>query len=118
MREAWEASLGENHRLREELRQRDQEIADLRARADEVRETLVLARRMTLDIEANARREADLILGEARLEAERIVASVHEEKLRLEQALVRLKTTRVHHVAQMRATLAATGRMLDEIERD
>jgi DivIVA domain-containing protein len=118
VREAWEGSLKENLRLREELRALEATIDALRGEQDEIRQTLLLARRMTIDLENTARREVDVLVGEARLEAERILATAHEERRALQEDLVRLKSTRLHHLAQMRALVEAHGRMLDAIETE
>jgi cell division initiation protein len=116
VREAWESSLRDAARLRDELRDRDAVIDGLRAEQSEIRETLVLARRVSLDVENAARREADVLVGEARLEAERILAAVHEEHRALQEQVLRLKAARLHHLAQMRALLDAHGRMIEEFD--
>lgn len=118
VREAWEAALMENHRLREELRAKDAEIGVLKAQSDEVRETLILARRAALDVEGQARREADLLVGEARLEAEQILGAAHEQGRQAEAHVMRLRAMRLHHLSQLRALLSATGRLLDEVEHE
>ncbi len=116
VREAWEVALKENARLKDEVRAREDDIASLRSQQDEIRETLVLARRLTLDLESTARREADVRIGEARLEAERLVAAAQDEHRQLQEELLRLKAARLHHLAQMRALIDAHGRMLDELD--
>jgi cell division initiation protein len=116
VREAWEVALRENARLKDELRVREDEIASLRGQQDEIRETLVLARRLTIDLESTSRREADVLVGEARLEAERLVAAAQDEHRQLQEELLRLKAARLHHLAQMRALIDAHGRMLDELD--
>ena len=116
VREAWEGALRDNARLRDDLRQRAEEIASLRAQQEEITETLVLARRMTLDIESTARREADVVVGEARLEAERLLAVATEQHRSLQEELLRLKAARLNHLAQMRAIVDAHARMLDELD--
>jgi cell division initiation protein len=117
VRESWEANLKEMVRLRDELRDRDDELQGLRDEQGEIRETLVLARRMTLDLENTARREAELLIGEARLDAERILAAVHDERRTLQEAVVRLKSSRQQALADMRALVNAHGKMLDGYER-
>lgn len=117
VRESWEATLRENARLQEALRQRDEEIHRMQEEQGEIQETLVLARRLTVELEGNARREADLIVGEARLDAERILAAAHEEERQLQSVVIRLKAARLHHLAQMRALLEAHSKLLDESER-
>ena len=116
VREAWEVSLKENFKLREELATLDAAVDTLRTEQDEIRKTLVLARRMAVDLENTAHREADVLVGEVRLEAERILAAAHDERRALQEELVHLKSTRLHHLAQMRALVDAHGRMLDAIE--
>ena len=116
VREAWEVALKENARLKDEVRAREDDIASLRSQQDEIRETLMLARRLTLDLESTARREADVRIGEARLEAERLVAAAQDEHRQLQEELLRLKAARLHHLAQMRALIDAHGRMLDELD--
>jgi cell division initiation protein len=116
VREAWEATLKDNFRLREELRERDEGIALLKGEQDEIKETLLLARRLSLDIENAARREVDVLLGEARLEAERILAAAHEERRVVQEDVLRLKSARIQHVTQLRGMLEAHGRILDELD--
>jgi DivIVA domain-containing protein len=115
-RESLEACLRENLRLREELDARETELARLRSEGDEVKDALILARRLVSEMETTARREADLLLGEARLEVERILESAHEEERVLQDHLMRLKSARLHHLAQHRALLDTQLRMLDELE--
>ncbi len=118
VREALEASLREGLKLREALLDRDRELASLRAESGDIKEALVLARRLAVDMENNARREADLVIGEARLEAEQVLAASRDEERTLQGHLMRLRTSRTHHLAQMRAFLDAQRRILDELERE
>ena len=116
VRESWEASLKDAARLRDELRQAQDEADALRAQQDEIKETLILARRISTDLEGSARRESDIIIGEARLDAERILSAAHEEERELQETVIRLKASKVHLVAELRSLLGAQGRMLDEWE--
>jgi len=116
VREAWESSIREGARLRDELAAREDTIAELRAEQGEIKETLVLARRLALDLENTARREVDVTLGEARLEAQSVLAAAHDERRALHEEVLRLRSARSHIVAQMRALIEAHGRMLDELD--
>lgn len=116
VRESWEASLKDAATLRDELRQAQDEADALRAQQDEIKETLILARRISTDLEGSARRESDIIIGEARLDAERILSAAHEEERELQETVIRLKASKVHLVAELRSLLGAQGRMLDEWE--
>lgn len=118
VRESWEATLRDNARLRDELRERDAEVDRLRSEQAEIQETLILARRLSVELEGSARREADLIVGEARLDSERILAASHEEERQVQAVVVRLKAARLHHIAQMRALVEAHQKLLDEYDRN
>lgn len=117
VRESWEESLKENQRLRDEVRALGGEVDRLKGEQDELKETLILARRLAVELEGSARREADLIVGEARLDAERILAAVHEEERKLQEAVIRLKAARMHHLAEMRALLSAHQSLLDAYDK-
>ena len=117
-RESLEACLRENLKLRELLLERDREVSGLRSESGDIKEALVLARRLAVDMELNSKREADLVVGEARLEAEQLLGAARDEERLLQTHLVRLRTSRIHHLAQMRAFLDAQQRILDELEHE
>ncbi|MEI6125752.1 MAG: DivIVA domain-containing protein, partial [Pseudomonadota bacterium] len=103
-------------RLRDELRQAQDEADRLRAQQDEIKETLILARRISTDLEGSARRESDIIIGEARLDAERILSAAHEEERELQESVIRLKASKVHIVSELRSLIGAQSRLLDQWE--
>ena len=78
-RETLEDLLKENQRLREQIARFEAEIAELRSEEHEVKETLQLARQVKEEMERTARRESDVVLGEARLEAEKIIMAAGDE---------------------------------------
>lgn len=117
VREALEETLKEKRDLEEQLRQRDMVIARMQSAESQIKDTLVLAQQLSKDIEGNARREADLVVGEARLEAQRIIAASHDEHRDLLQEVHRLKGSRHALVAELRAVITTHGRLLDEVEQ-
>ena len=116
VRETLEAVLMENRRLRDELGERDTEIENFRQTEDSIKETLHVAREVATQMQRNARQEADIILGDARLEGERILSLSQDEYRSLLEQITRLKATRLQSVARMRAMLGAQLQLLDEIE--
>ena len=79
VRETLDDILKENQRLRDLIGRRDEEILELRGEELSIKDTLVLARRLTEDLERKARRESDLIIGEARLESQQILMAAADE---------------------------------------
>ncbi len=118
IRETLEDLLRENQRLREQIARRDAEIAELRESEHEVKETLMLARRVREDMERNTRREADVLLGEARLESERIMMAAVEERREIQAEIIRIRGQRAGLLGELRAILDTHGRMLQDLERE
>ena len=109
-----EELLDENQRLRELIALRDSEIAQLRGEETSIKDTLILARRLTEDLERRARREADLIIGEARLEAQKILMSTADERRNLQKDIVELQAQKARMYAEIEAVLSAHAKMLQE----
>jgi len=118
VRDALEESLKDNQRLREQLQRRESEIVELRSGEGDIKDTLLLARRLSEDMERSARREVDVILGEARLEAEKVLQTAAEERRALQAELVRRRSTRIKMVADLRGLIDGYGRMVDAIDAE
>jgi cell division initiation protein len=118
VRESMEEVLRENQRLRDEVARRDAEISDLRGSEGDIKDTLMLARRLSDDLGRKARHEADVIVGEARLEAERLLLSLSEERRELQAELVMLRSRRSRLIADLRGVIDGYGRALDELSSD
>jgi len=118
IRETFEEVLKENHDQKASLAAQEKQIAKLHENEDEIKETLLVARKLTDDMSTQARREADLILGEARLEAQRVLTQAHDEHRDLLQEVVHLKGQRLQLIAGIRGVLDAQGRLMDEIEAE
>ena len=116
IRETLEEVLKDHHDQKGQLLAQEKEISKLRENEDEIKETLLVARKLTEDMNSQARREADLILGEARLEAQRVLTQAHDEHRDLLQEVVHLKSQRLQLIAAIRAVLNAQGQLMDELE--
>lgn len=118
IRESMETLLKENQGLRDEVSRKDAEIADLRDKESDIKTTLMLARQVKDDMERGARREADVIVGEARLEAERILMAASEERREFQADLVRLRSSRAKLLADLRGVLDSYTRVVAEMEQE
>ena len=63
-------------------------------------------------LERRARREADLIIGEARLEAQKIIMVTADERRDLQREIVELQAQKVRMIAEIEAVLSAHSQML------
>ena len=118
VRETLDDLLKENQRLREVIKRRDEEISSLKGEESSIKDTLVLARRLTEDLERKARRESDLIVGEARLEAQRILMSTADERRNLQGDLAHLRAMKAKVVSEIQAVLDAHHRLIQEMSQD
>ncbi len=116
VRESMEELLKENQGLRQTIASREAEISELRGAESGIKETLNLARQMSDELTRKARRESDLVVGEARLEAQRILMSVADERRELQSEIVQLQASRLRLLADLRAVLDTHARILDSYD--
>jgi cell division initiation protein len=116
IRETMEDLLKENQRLREQIARFEAEIAELRSEEHEVKETLQLARQVKEEMARNARRESDVVLGEARLEAEKIIMAAGDERKDIQVELVGLRAQRAQFLGELRGIVETHTRLLDDLD--
>jgi cell division initiation protein len=118
VRETLDDLLKENQRLREVIKRRDEEISSLKGEESSIKDTLVLARRLTEDLERKARRESDLIVGEARLEAQRILMATADERRNLQGELAQLRAMKAKIISDVQSVLDAHYRLIQEMNQE
>jgi len=96
----------ENAMLREELDEHTQ-------RERILKDTLLSAQKVSEDVKANARKEAELIVKDAELLAERVVAQAMTRMSDIERAIQDLKLQRAAARSKLRMTLENVQQMLD-----
>jgi len=115
-------SFGEVWRQRQDLEERNHEIAVELARHQEaeamLRKTLVTAERSADVMRADARREAERIVREAEQTAREIVGEAHHERERVRHEIIRLQEKEREFRARFRAMIDATGAIVDSYEAD
>jgi cell division initiation protein len=113
------ASFEQVWRERADLRDEIEEIENELTRQKEIegalRSTLISAERMADDIRTHARREADVIVAEARSTARDILAGAEAERERIHGEIRRLRALEGDVRAEYRAFLVAA---LDRLEGD
>lgn len=112
-------SFEEVWRERADLRDAIEELEHELTRQKEVegalRNTLLTAERMADDVRTHARREADVIISEARATARDIVSGAESERERINNEIRRLRALELDVKADYRAFLIAA---LDRLEGD
>jgi len=116
VRETLDELLKENQRLRDVIKRRDAEIMELKGEESSIKDTLVLARRLTEDLERQSRRESDLIIGEARLEGQRILMEAADERRDLQGDLTSLRSMKYKMMAEMQSILDMHNLLLKDMQ--
>jgi cell division initiation protein len=113
--ESYEAAWRDRADLREELERMEGELARFKELEVLLRNTLVSAERSADDIRAQAHREADLVLEEARAKARETTVSAETERERIKAEIRRLKSLESDMRSEYKAFLL---RSLDRVEAE
>jgi len=86
-----EELIRENGDLKERLSRNATAIAEMEAREAQLRETMLAAQRITEEMKANAQKEAHLMVSEAELKGERIIADAERKLVELHNQIQELR---------------------------
>ncbi len=108
--------IRENRYLEEELTRKTQELAEYKSREQTLKDTLIMAQKMAQDMKNNMVKEAQVVLSEAELEAEKIIRQAQERAIELEEELRELKNQRTRLIEELRSILNTHLKMLQAVE--
>lgn len=111
----FEQLLRENSELKAELEKSREEVARYQKIEETLQNTLVVAQRTSEELQAAARREADLIIKEARARAREVEEAAKQKILKMAEELERL--IKAHHAFLSRMKASATS-YLSQIEAE
>ena len=114
----FEELLKDNSQIREEDRRKAERITQLETGEKELRDTLVSVQRITEEMKNNARKEGELIIEEAKLNARKILEAAQAQALQIEGEINQLKRQRAEFEASLRATVEMHWRLLEETEEE
>lgn len=103
----------ENAQLSEENTRKNQELWEHKERERTLKETMVTATRMTEEIKENARKEAEIVVAQAELQAEQIIQNAHTRLVRIMEDLDELRRQKAQFEAGLRSTIATHTKLLD-----
>lgn len=109
----FEGLVKENLALREDNQRKADELADHKGRERALQETLVTAQKASEEIRESARKEAEITISDAELQAEKIVQGAHARFLRIVDDINELKRQRVQFEAGVRTLVESHLKLLD-----
>lgn len=99
--------------LREAGQRKDEELAEHRGRERALQETLVAAQKASEEIRESARKEAEITLADAELQAEKIVQSAHGRFLKIVDDVAEVKRQRIQFEAGLKTLVESHLKLLE-----
>jgi cell division initiation protein len=100
-----EQLIRENNDLKEQNRKAMSELEEMNTREKALRETMLAAHRITEDMKSNAQKEATLIITEAELQGEKLLASTEARLVELRAELQELRRQKQQFEASFKSLL-------------
>jgi cell division initiation protein len=107
-----EELIRENGELKERLNRNATAIAEMEARESQLRETMLAAQRITEEMKANAQKEAHLVVSEAELKGERIIADAERKLVELSNQIQELRRDKVQFESGFKGLLDTYYKLL------
>jgi cell division initiation protein len=114
----YEAVIGDNKALRERLLELDDKVQEYRNMEKTLRDTLLTAERVTVEAKDNARREAELIVKEAQIEAEKAVRDIRSTAMKLRQEIQTLKQQKDGYLSRLKILIESHMKFVENAEKD
>ncbi len=113
VREELEELLKENSSLKEQLRRTEDQLAEYKKMDTTMRETLITMQKMVEDYETNAKRQAEIIIRDAELKADKLVREAQDKVIKIHEDITDLKGIRKHFKEELRRLIENHMRMLE-----
>ena len=107
-----ESVMQENALLKEQLASLEERTRNLAEREKTLQDTLITTHRLAEEMKAASKREAQLVLREAEISAEKMMEEARGEESRIRAEMLTLRRMRRQMVEDLRASLGRYERML------
>jgi cell division initiation protein len=104
------------HQQDEELRRRETRIGEYKEQQALLQQTLTTAQRLGDEMKATSRKEAEIVLSDAELQAEKIIASAQAKRLQLIAEIEELKRAKASFLSQLASLVDSHRAMLDAMK--
>jgi cell division initiation protein len=108
-----EATEAEETGLREEIRRLNMELRGHKEREESFKRAMLSSQQTIEQMKENARKEAELIIADAEVKAEKILNRAHNRLSQLHADMAELKRQRAQIEVQIRSILEAHSKLLD-----
>ena len=109
----FEELIRENSKIKENLARLSNQYDELKQREQTLKETMMTAQKITEDMKASARKEAEIILKEAELKAEKMIDDAHRKLAAISDQVVEIKRIRAQFETAVKAAAQSHLKMLE-----
>ena len=113
--EDYEALLKERDSLANQTRQLEARVEDLSRNEKTLQETLITAQTLSEDLKKTAMKEAEVVLSQAELKAEKLLTTSHRRAAELAEEIRELKAIRTRVGAALRQTLESHLQLVESL---
>jgi cell division initiation protein len=107
-----EGLIRENGQMKEAQSQHSRDMIDMAEKERELRDTLLSAQRVIEEMKANARKEAELIVSEAEIKGERIIADAERQLGELKSRIEEIRRQKIQFEISFKGLLDGFSRQL------
>jgi cell division initiation protein len=111
----FEDVVKENIGLKDELKRTQVELERHLERERALQQTLVTAQRVSEDLRDAAKKEAEIVVAEAELQAEKIVHAAHQKLVQVVDDINELKRQRARFEAEIRSLVSGHLKLLEAV---
>ncbi len=111
---AFTATVKELNQVKDQLVQCENELKELKAKQAEVQQAIISANKLIEEMKSQAQREAQLLIDQAKVDAERIIADAHQEAMQLESQIRNLRRYHRETFFRIKKSLEYYLKLMDE----
>lgn len=112
----YETVIRENNSLKDRIRDLDSQVASFREMEKTLQDTIVTAQKARDEAKSDAHKEAEFIVREAELKAERWIEEARQEVMALKRELATLRSYKASFIVKMRGLLNSQSELLKVLE--
>lgn len=107
-----ESLVRENEELKEQTRKASTQVEEMAQREVNLRETMLAAQKISEEMKNNAQKEANLIISEAELKGERILAAAEQKLAQLSNSIHEIRRQKLQFETALKSLLETHMKML------
>ena len=113
VRSEWEDLLRDNKDLTDRLSNLEEQVRQYRTKEKTLQQTLMTAQRLSEDMKQGAKKEAEIVLGQAELEADKIIHQAHGRLTQIIDEINQIKRQRADFEGTLKGILESHLRLLE-----